>query len=392
MPTENPITFNVPQGSFTLRRLPRRRKELLQAWDAADSLLLEHLVDQPMDAAKLLVLNDAFGALTVALNSAYPDVNITAQSDSFLSQQATMENLEANDGDSDAIQLIDSLAPLDGPYDLVLIKLPKTLALLEHELIQLRPHIRPDTRIIAAGMVKAIPESAWKLMERIIGPTRPSRAVRKARMIFVQPHPERPAPTNPYPVAYPLEGTDITLINHANVFSRDSLDIGSRFMLEHLPETTGDREVIDLGCGNGVLGLMAARSNPLATIRFVDESAMAVASARENFEAVFGESREASFIWGDGLATFADQSADLVLCNPPFHQQQAVGTQIAIRMFNQSRRVLRPGGELWVVGNRHLEYAKELRRIFAKVEQVAANRKFVVLKAREVGSVGSHSG
>ena len=30
----------VPQGEFTLKRLPPRKRELLRAWDAADEYLL----------------------------------------------------------------------------------------------------------------------------------------------------------------------------------------------------------------------------------------------------------------------------------------------------------------------------------------------------------------
>jgi tRNA1(Val) A37 N6-methylase TrmN6 len=85
--------------------------------------------------------------------------------------------------------------------------------------------------------------------------------------------------------------------------------------------------------------------------------------------------------------TFSKASADLVLCNPPFHQQRAVGDQIAQRMFRQARDVLRPDGELWVIGNRHLGYHVALKRLFGRVELVASNAKFVVL-ASELKSVG----
>ena len=50
-------------------------------------------------------------------------------------------------------------------------------------------------------------------------------------------------------------------------------------------------------------------------------------------------------------------------------------------MFTGARRALRPGGELWVVGNRHLGYHVTLRRIFGNSELVASDAKFVVLRA-----------
>ena len=74
------------------------------------------------------------------------------------------------------------------------------------------------------------------------------------------------------------------------------------------------------------------------------------------------------------------ESADLILCNPPFHQQHTVGDQIAVSLFKQSHRVLRKGGELWVIGNRHLDYHNILNRVFGAHQVVATNAKFIIVK------------
>ena len=107
---------------------------------------------------------------------------------------------------------------------------------------------------------------------------------------------------------------------------------------------------------------------------------VSVQSAEENWRAALGE-RPVEIRAGDGLAEQAPDSLDLVLCNPPFHQQQMVGDFLAWRMFQQARVALVTGGELWIVGNRHLGYHAKLKRLFRGVEQVAATPKFVVLKA-----------
>jgi 16S rRNA (guanine1207-N2)-methyltransferase len=182
-------------------------------------------------------------------------------------------------------------------------------------------------------------------------------------------------------VEYRLEGTDYLISNHANVFSRDSLDIGTRFFLAHLPVRPKARDIVDLGCGNGLLGLLAAEKHPQAMVHFVDESYMAIDSARRNFTRAFAEGHDASFRVGDGLSDSRRDSFDLVLCNPPFHLHRAIGDQIALRMFRQSHRALRKGGELWVIGNRHLGYEVRLKRLFAQVKRVASNKKFVILRA-----------
>lgn len=372
--------LNVPQGEFTLNRLPKRANELLRAWDAADEYLLEMFAEQNGLAAqaRILIVNDSFGALAVALNTFHP----TALSDSWLSQQATRLNLQANQIPEDHVGLINSLEAPEGIFDWVLIKAPKTLALLEDQLIRIRPHLTADSKIVVAGMIKSLPSSVWKLLERLLGPTTTSLAQKKSRLIFCQLDSSITLPNNPYPVTYQLEATNFAITNHANVFSRDSLDIGTRFFLQHLPVNQDIDDIVDLGCGNGVVGLIAASKNPQAVIHFVDESYMAEASARINFQAM-GDERQASFKIGDGLTDFKSESVDLILCNPPFHQQHTVGDQIAQSMFRQALRVLRPKGELWVIGNRHLNYPVDLKKLFGNSTVVAANAKFTILKSQK---------
>lgn len=377
--TATDTVMQVPQGDFTLQRLPKRRRELLRAWDSADEYLLREVAEQqPSNGKTVLIVNDSFGALTTALASSAT----VAWSDSFLSQQATHANVLANGIDSGTVTLLSSLQQPADPVDIVLIKVPKTLALLEDQLIRLRPQLTANTTILVAGMVKALPRSVWPLLERLLGPTETLLSWKKAKLIRVTPDLSLSVPPNPYPMQYRLEGTDWLISNNANVFSRDSLDIGTRFFLQHLPVMPSAQDIVDLGCGNGLLGLHASAQHPEATVHFVDESFMAVASARDNFNRIFGETAKAQFYVGDGLTDFSPLLCDLVLCNPPFHQQQAVGDQIAQSMFRQAHEVLRPGGELWVIGNRHLRYHIALKRRFDSVEVAASNAKFVILRAQ----------
>ncbi|MEQ1529373.1 MAG: methyltransferase [Methylococcales bacterium] len=371
--------LTVTQGAFILQRLPQRANELLRAWDAADEYLLEHVAGITMTSAtRLLIMNDTFGALAVALNAWQP----TALSDSYLSQQATRINLLGNQLPERQVTLLSSLEPMAGFFDIVLIKVPKTLALLEDELLRLRAHLKPSTIIVLAGMLKTMPASVWSIIERLLGPTTTSLAKKKARLIFVTFNPDLPAPTNPYPVCYQLEDSDYLISNHANVFSRDSLDIGTRFFIRHVPVLADAKDIIDLGCGNGVVGLLAAQANPAATLHFIDESFMAVASAKENFHRAFND-RQAVFRVGDSLIEFAAQSADVILCNPPFHQHNTIGDQIAVGMFKQAKRVLRAGGELRVIGNRHLGYQQQLKQLFGNCDLIAQNAKFVIMACRK---------
>lgn len=368
--------LSTPFGEFELHRFPSRKRELLRAWDAADENLLHSLASLDRQQRDILIVNDAFGALGVCLHHLAP----LSWSDSWLAFHALCKNLARNQCEPASVsKLAATETPRMAP-SLVLIKVPKSLALLEDQLLRLKPLLTENSRMIVAGMVKTMPSSLWKLLEELIGPTQTSLANKKARLIEVKVNSDIRLPENPYPTTWPLEGTSFKISNDANVFSRAGLDIGSRFLLQHLPQCPGVSDIVDLGCGNGVLGLVAGHRNSEARIHFLDESYMAIAAAHKNFQQIDPQLKRAVFQVGNGLAGYHENSADLILCNPPFHQSHTIGDTLAMDMFRQSSRVLRKNGQLWVVGNRHLNYHHKLKRWFKRVELVASNRKFVILR------------
>ena len=371
--------LKVPQGEFQLSRYPKRKKDLLRAWDAADEYLLNyfHEEDKSQTELNILIVNDSFGALATAL----ANHNITVWTDSWLSYEGVNQNYKQNDLAIDAVKIINSVDSPERGYDYILIKIPKSLAFLEDQLIRIKPFVSSTTKIIAAGMVKSIHTSTLKLFEKYIGSTKTSLAKKKARLIFCVPDENIRVIKSPYPKSYVLEGTKYNVVNYSNVFSRESLDIGTRFFLQHIPRSEKYKKIIDLGCGNGLVGLIAAEKNPHAEVLFIDESFMAVESAKGTFEAAFEGHREAHFQVNDCLTGVKEESADLILNNPPFHQDNAIGDEIAWRMFTQSRDVLKQDGELWVIGNRHLGYHLKLKKIFGNCETVASNKKFIILKS-----------
>ena len=376
----------APPAELELTRFPHDARERLRAWDAADEYLLRTLAEDGSGlSGRVVVFGDRWGAITTSLTRA--GVRVTQISDSFLAQQATVENLSRNGVSPAMAPLATTAEEFSGQIDVLLVRVPKSLALLEDQLWRLLPFIRPGTRIVGAGMVTEVHTSTLQAFERILGPTRTSLAVRKARLIFCEPDDSLPRGENPWPLTYRLpDGIGVAsghpVVNYAGTFSADHLDIGTRLFLQHLPSRPDAARIVDLGCGNGVVGLAAALASPKAALRFVDESYQAVASARATFAATFPPgTRDAEFQAADGMAGFEAGSVDLVLNNPPFHSHQATTDATAWRMFTGSRAALRRGGELWVVGNRHLGYHVKLKRLFGNCEVVASNPKFVVLRA-----------
>jgi len=362
--------------SLNLKRFPETDDvNPLQAWEAADEYLLQQL-DETEISGPVLIFNDAFGALACALVDHTP----FSIGDSYLSELATRENLRHNELDEGSVTFLDSTAAYPAAPGVVLIKIPKTLALLEQQLRALRQVVTPETRIIAGTKARDIHNSTLELFEKILGPTTTTLAWKKARLVnctFNAPALNDVQET----LSWTLDGTPWTIHNHANVFSRTGLDIGARFFLQHLPENL-EGEIVDLGCGNGVIGLTLLEKNPEAQVVFVDESPMAVASSRLNVETNMPDAQDrCEFMINNALSGVEPYRFNAVFCNPPFHQKHALTDHIAWEMFHHARRCLKTNGELYIVANRHLDYFHKLKKIFGNCATVATNSKFVVLKA-----------
>jgi 16S rRNA G1207 methylase RsmC len=347
-----------------LQRYPYHPRDPLQAWDAADELILEHFreVSTQRQLVSPLIMNDAWGALAHGMPSA------ATYTDSYLSARAA----EINAG----IRPWGDLDEIAGDFDLVVMRVPKNLAFFEDELCRLSQVLRRGTPIACGMMVKHQARGAFDLLEKYIGPVTTSLAKKKARLIFSAF--EKAPSASPPPIRLEIEGFPHPFVNPSNLFSREKLDIGTRFFLGHVP--AGER-VLDLGCANGIVGIQAKRQSPSARITFSDESWMAIRSARANYEAYFSD--PANFVWTHAFEGGASGAFDLVLCNPPFHQGQTVGTQVAHQMFRDAHRALAPGGRLRVIGNSHLDYPSALRRIFGNSRKVAQNGKFTIAESEK---------
>lgn len=368
------MEYDSPFGRFRLLPLHHHPKSPLQAWSAADDLMLKELAGIEPKPQRVLIVNDTHGALGTCLHQWHP----YSWNDSYCSKLSLQQNLRRNEMLFSPEHWLESTEQPKDLFDVVLIKIPKTLSLLEYQLTMLRPLLSPQTRIIGTGMVKHLSKSMVQCFEKCIGPTHTSLATRKARLVFSQFNPALTLAT-PQPVCYRIPGSDLEIVNYPNVFSQQKLDLGTRFLLEHFPDVSDAKNIVDLGCGNGALACYAARQNPNAHLSLLDDSWLALQSARESIE-LNKIPNPCELIAADGLDGF-EEKADVILCNPPFHEGTRLDSNIALRMFKGAKRCLNEHGKLVVVGNQHLDYHQTLSAHFKEVTLTASNPKFVVLTA-----------
>ena len=124
---------------------------------------------------------------------------------------------------------------------------------------------------------------------------------------------------------YRYQQDELNLMTDSGVFSKGKIDYGSdlllrTFLKEHPPGPS--KTIIDVGCGYGPIGLMIAKVSPHHKVILLDVNHRALELAKENSEknhidnVVIQES--------DGLAEIPDDSADMIVTNPPIRAGKSV--------------------------------------------------------------------
>ncbi|WP_433659092.1 class I SAM-dependent methyltransferase [Nocardia sp. CA-128927] len=363
-----------------LRRYPDVEALNLYAADAADRLILD-VADETLvtdDSGKIAILGDAYGALTIGAVAAHDLRGVRVYQDLLTGELALANNARAL-GFADRYTAYPLGRELLADVRVVLLRLPKALAGLAEVADAIARYADPEVVVFAGGRDKYLTKSMNDVLAQSFSEVRASRGRQKSRTLLVSG--PKPVGAPPFPVQDRLDDLGIDVVAHGAAFSGARLDIGTRFLLEHLKWMKPDaREAVDLGCGTGILAVALAKARPALRVLGTDQSAAAVASARATV-AVNGVAERVTVVRDDAMSSAADNSADLVLCNPPFHVGAAVHTGSAIKMFAETARVLRPGGELWTVFNSHLNYRGVIERMVGRTDVVGRNRKFTVTRS-----------
>ena len=381
-----------------LQRRPDLEAPNLVAVDAADRLLVDTAAAALWNAGpgSVVVLGDAYGALTTGAQH-HGAGRVRVHQDPLLGERALTEN-------AGRLEMIDfvslGLTPdLVADARVVLLRLPKSLDQLDEWAGLVAAHASPDVVIFAGGMVKHMTLAQNEVLGRHFASVQAGLARQKARVLTVRTlhksgingAAERQTATSPssgasfsalvqsrWPKTAHIDPPGITVSAHGGVFAGASLDIGTRFLLKHLADAKPDAATaIDLGCGTGIIAATLALTRPELRVHATDQSAAAVASARETME-LNGLADRVTVVRDDALGSLPDASAELIVLNPPFHSGTTVTADAGIRLIADAARVLVRGGELRVVFNSHLRYQPTLRLLVGETRQVARNSKFTI--------------
>ncbi len=343
----------------------------LRAWNSADEYLVREA--EFIDYENVLVVNDFMGAVSKNIEG-----NIFCYSDTLLSEDGIKFNcLEKN---------ITFTTPYDFigvKFDLVLLKIPKSLEELDFYLAFSTSLLKSSGVLIASGMQKYLTKNFYELFSKYFNSIDFLLGIKKAKAISCK---------NPKPINFDFRNfikvfkrDGITPIKTLPpVFSYNKIDRAALVLAYSVLEDFSDTDklksfnIADLGCGNALITAYLIEAFKKSEFFCFDNSISAVESAR----LTLAKYSNVSIFRSNFFDVKKDLDFDIIVCNPPFHIEQKVVRDIAFNMFKEARKHLKENGVVYIVANRNLPYGQTLSRLFSNVSDIATNPAYRVYKCK----------
>ena len=256
-------------------------------------------------------------------------------------------------------------------FSQVIVFLPKEKPLLRFLLAQLNAHLPLGTEVVIVGAKDTGIKSIAKIPLRGFSPVVKGPSGNHCQLLFTQTterhHFEPSLAFSQRDELYFLPG----------VFSFEKKDLGTQFLLEHLPATISG-SVLDLGCGCGIISQWLSLQRSPSEITATDLSALAIAVSKKTLEHC---RIPVHFCLSDGFHQLSGRY-DWIISNPPFHQGKQNDYAITERFIANAKDHLQPHGRIILVYNRFLPWHQKLSEQFATVELLAENSRYAVSLAR----------
>lgn len=267
----------------------------------------------------------------------------------------------------------------DKQFDLLLIFMPKAKQEAQYLLANLTPHLQQGASIILVGEKKCGIKSAGKLLKPYASHINMLDSARHCSLLYCE-LVNQVAVFNQqdWIKTYTIKVHNISLqiCSLPGVFSHGELDKGTELLLQNLPKKLHGN-LLDFGCGAGVIGCYIQHCFPELEIDMVDINAFALASAR--FSLI--KNNLNANVFASNIFSNIDKKYNTLLSNPPFHSGKKTNYETAEIFISQSIQNLKPQGIFLIVANKFLRYEPLISERYNNLSTPQQNNKFKLLKS-----------
>ncbi len=348
--------------SLNLKRVPQTNHPSLKAWSAADELMVQ---SNPTNEETIGIYNDAFGYLTCHLANQNPFIITDLKSQAA----AIHQNATNNDITVAANQFYLITDELPKQLEKAYLKIPKSIALFETYLQHIHSHLSSNGQVICGFMTKYFNANLLEMATKYFENVEQSKAKKKARLLILSGKKNR----DNQPSFEQFQYHHLKLEQHKGVFSAGKVDKATNYLLQNIKQPKKYACILDLACGNGIIGKWILDKIEIEELHFLDDSNLAITSAKRNVK-----NENTQFHHNFDLSDFKENSLDWIITNPPFHFENTIDTSIPINLFKEAKFKLKEGGTLTIVANSNLGYESFLKHHFSQVKIEASNHQFKI--------------
>ena len=178
-----------------------------------------------------------------------------------------------------------------------------------------------------------------------------------------------------YNIEISIKNIDLKFTSSDRLFSPRNIDIGTLSMIDEV-NFENENKILDLGCGYGFVGILAAKIIGEDKVVMCDIDTEAVEMSKHN--AVLNDDSNINIIQSDGLKNIADKDFSMILSNPPYHTDFSVAKHFIESGFYK----LALNGKFIMVTKRLDWYKNKLSSVFGGVKVKEKNGYYIFISEK----------